>query len=286
MPVELENVSYTYAPSTPYEIEALSNVSLKINDGEFIGVMGHTGCGKSTMIQLIAGLLVPSEGKVTLDGSDINAKGYDRSTLRRDVGIVFQYPEYQLFETTVEKDVAFGLKHSGLDRGEMTERVKWALEIMGFSFDSIKNQSPLALSGGEKRRVAIAGVLAVRPKIVIFDEPIAGLDPLGREAFLKLISDINEKGTTIITVSHNTDSMAEYAKRIIVFDAGRLIMDGETREVFSDVKRMEELRLGVSQPRLIADMLSVRGIEMPRDIVSCDGLVSALKERLKGGERL
>ncbi len=283
MPVELENVSYTYASGTPYETEALENMSLKIKDGEFVGVMGHTGCGKSTMIQLIAGLLVPSEGKVLLDGNDINAKGYDRSVLRRNVGIVFQYPEYQLFETTVEKDVAFGLKHSGLDRGEVSERVRWALEIMGFSFDSIRNQSPLSLSGGEKRRVAIAGVLAVRPKIVIFDEPIAGLDPLGREAFLKLISDLNEDGTTIITVSHNADSMAEYAKRIIVLDSGRLIMDGKTRDVFSDVKRMEELRLGVSQPRLIADMLSKRGFEMPRDIVSCGELVSAIKERLIGG---
>ncbi|MEA4925884.1 MAG: ATP-binding cassette domain-containing protein [Syntrophomonadaceae bacterium] len=285
MPIELERVSYVYAPGTPFEVTALEDVSLKIGDGEFVGIMGHTGCGKTTMIQLIAGLMKPVRGKIMLDGKDINERRYDRIELRRSMGIVFQYPEYQLFETTVEKDVAFGLKHSGMSRNEVKEQVRWALEMTGFVFETIRSQSPLALSGGEKRRVAVAGVLAVKPKIMIFDEPIAGLDPLGRELFLQLASRLNQSGTTVIIVSHNADALGDFAKRLVVLDKGRILMDGSPREVFSEVARMQELRLGVSTPRQIADMLYRRGVEVPQDIVTYNELFAALKSRLTAGDK-
>jgi ABC-type cobalt transport system, ATPase component len=284
MPIKLEQVSYVYAPGTPFEATALEDVSLKIGDGEFVGIMGHTGCGKTTMIQLIAGLMKPVHGKIMLDGRDINERRYDRNDMRRSMGIVFQYPEYQLFETTVEKDVAFGLKHSDMSRDEIKERIRWALEMTGFVFETIRSQSPLALSGGEKRRVAIAGVLAVKPKIMIFDEPIAGLDPLGRELFLQLASRLNQSGTTVIIVSHNADALGDFAKRLVVLDKGRILMDGSTKEVFSEVARMQELRLGVSTPRQIADMLYRRGVEVPQDIVTYNELLAALKSRLTGGD--
>lgn len=284
MPIELENVSYVHAPGTPFEAAALEDVSLRIGDGEWVGIMGHTGSGKTTLIQLIAGLLTPMHGRIRLDGQDINDRNYDRSELRRSLGMVFQYPEYQLFETTVEKDVGFGLKHSSLSRSEVKERVKWALETTGFIFEAVRSQPPLALSGGEKRRVAIAGVLAVKPKIMIFDEPIAGLDPLGRESFLQLASRLHQSGTTVIIVSHNADALGEFAQRLVVLDRGRILLEGSTREVFSDVSRMNKLRLGVSAPRQIAAMLSRRGVAVPQDIVSYDELLAALKSRLTGGE--
>ena len=169
MSIEVKELFYKYAEKTPLEVQALENINFNIHDGEFVGIMGHTGCGKSTLIQLMAGLLTPSGGQIIIDDADINAANYDRSTLREMVGVVFQYPEYQLFETTVEKDVAFALKHSGFSREEVESRVKWALEILGFSYEDIRGKSPLSLSGGEKRRVAISGVLAARPNVLIFD---------------------------------------------------------------------------------------------------------------------
>ena len=198
MLIKIESVSFTYAPGTAFETAALSDINLSIEGGEFIGLMGHTGCGKSTLIQLIAGLLRPSRGKILLEGRDINQKGYERNELREKVGILFQYPEYQLFETTVERDIAFGLKYLPLSAGEKSERVRWALETVGFSFDDIAAQSPLGLSGGEKRRMAIAGVLAAKPQILILDEPVAALDPLGRCDFMEFISGLNRSGTRCV----------------------------------------------------------------------------------------
>ncbi len=285
MSIELDHITHTFMANTPQAVPALHDLSMHIDDGEFVGIMGHTGCGKSTMIQLIAGLLSPTGGRVLLDGKDINEKDYDRRILRRSVGIVFQYPEYQLFETTVEKDVAFGLKHYGLSRADVTERVRWALETMEFDFNAICNQSPLALSGGEKRRVAIAGVLAAKPSILIFDEPVAGLDPQGRELFLRLVSRLNNEKTTILMVSHNANAIGEYARRIIVLDKGTLIMDGTPKEIFADVERMKKLRLGVSTPREIAHLLTQRGMYMPRDIVSYDEILSTLRTKF-GGEHV
>lgn len=283
MPIQLDQITFTYMPVSPQQVKALDDISLTIRDGEFVGIMGHTGSGKTTLIHLLSGLLSPQQGRVLLDGEDIHGRGYDRSQLHQKVGIVFQYPEYQLFETTVERDVAFGLKHSGLSRSEVLHRVQWALETMGFSFEAIRSQSPLALSGGEKRRVAIAGVLAMRPKILIFDEPIAGLDPMGREAFLKLIESLNEAGTTIIVVSHNADALGEYAKRLVVLRDGRIVLDGTAGEVFSDIGRMQQMHLGVSTPRQVADMLYQQGLRIPQDITGYRQLLASLTVQLKGG---
>ena len=278
MQIELEEVSYAYEEGPV----VLKDIDLSIEEGSFVGLMGRTGCGKTTLIQLIAGLLVPFEGKVLIDGKNINSKKYDRSELRRKVGVVFQYPEYQLFETTVEKDVAFGLKYSGLDREDIRQRVKEALETMGFCFENIRLQSPLALSGGEKRRVAIAGVLAVKPKILLFDEPVAGLDPLGRESFLQLLSHLNNEGTTIIMVSHNADALAECAKRLIVLENGRIAQDGTVSKVFFDIDYMKSLHVGVSTARLVSDMLLHEGIAVTKDTVRYDQLLCSLRTILKG----
>lgn len=178
MSISLSHVSFTYSPGTVFEKLALYDINLTIEDGEYVGIMGQTGCGKSTLLQLMVGLEQPSEGKVFVDGKDINVREYNRKILRQKVGMVFQYPEVQLFETSVEKDVAFGLKHSGLSKTEIDENVRWAVEMLGLDFEKIRAISPFSLSGGEKRRVAIAGILATKPKILILDEPVAGLDPV------------------------------------------------------------------------------------------------------------
>ena len=284
MPIEVKNLSYTYSAGTPFETAALKSISLEIKNGEFIGVMGHTGCGKSTLIRALAGLLRPGEGSIVVDGSDINGRRYDRSEPRRKLGVVFQHPECQLFETTVEKDVAFGLKHSGLNKDEVTERVRWALEVCGFDFEKIAKASPMGLSGGEKRRVAIAGVLAVKPEYLILDEPIAGLDPLGREAFLELITGLNADGMTIIMVSHNADCIGEYARRVLLMNGGELVGDGSPEELFSDVERMRSLHLGVSRSREIAWQLKKGGMDIPQDICSYGRLLPAVLAHLRGGD--
>ncbi|HHT26018.1 MAG TPA: energy-coupling factor transporter ATPase [Firmicutes bacterium] len=284
MPIEVENLSYTYMPESTQSVAALQGINLRIADGEFVGIMGRTGSGKSTLIQLLAGLLTPTRGRVLLDGRDIAAKDYDRSILRRTVGIVFQYPEYQLFETTVAKDVAFGLKHSGLNHVEVTSRVRKALEIMGFDYDKIHNQSPLALSGGEKRRVAIAGVLAVQPKILIFDEPVAGLDPQGRYSFMQLTARLHQGGTTIIMVSHNTDVLSEYTERLVVLEHGQIALEGLTKDVFMQLPTHDHLPVAMSTAQEIAYMLAARGMNLPQGIITYDDLLFALKAKLGGGE--
>lgn len=265
MPVTLNSVSYTYAPGTAYQTAALHNVTLSILDGEFVGVMGRTGCGKSTLIQLIAGLLVPTQGTVRLDGQDINSRRYHRDALRRRVGVVFQHPEYQLFETTVERDVAFGLRHFGWTKGDVAAAVRDALTAMGFDYEAVRKESPLGFSGGEKRRLAIAGVLAAKPGILILDEPVAGLDPLGREAFLQLLDRLNQNGTTIIMISHNADALAEHARRILVLKDGVLLADGPTEAVFSRGAFLRENGISPGQAGEIGTLLAQRGrgLSMP-----------------------
>lgn len=240
MPITVKNVSYAYEPEKSGETAVLKDISLHIEDGEFVAIMGHTGSGKSTLVQLMAGLLDPSMGEIDVDGEDIAAPGYDRSGLRKKIGVVFQYPEKQLFETTVYKDAAFGLKHSGLKPEEIRQRVEQALEAMGFDYGKIKDESPFGLSGGEKRRAAIAGVLAVQPKYLILDEPAAGLDPVVREQFKALLKSLNHQGVTIIMVSHNADYVAETANRVILMEKGRIREDAPVRKVFSAAGRMEE----------------------------------------------
>lgn len=260
MPIEVINAAYCYDQNQGGKVSALKGVSFRAEDGEWIGIMGQTGCGKSTLIQLLAGLLTPSGGRVLINQEDINGPGYDRAVLRKTVGIVFQYPEYQLFETTVERDVAFSLKHSGLNRREITQQVRWALEAVGFSYEEIRKKSPMSLSGGEKRRAAIAGVLAARPQILIFDEPLAGLDPAGREAFLELAARMNRAGTTIFMVSHNADLLCEYAGRILVLEDGRLAADGTPEEVFCSEESAAALKIGPCQVQCIAQRLYEKGI--------------------------
>ena len=282
MSIVIEELCYTYSPGSPFETKALSGLSLTIEKGEWAAIMGRTGCGKSTLIQLMAGLCKPASGRVLLDGEDINAPNYDRSALRRKVGLVFQYPECQLFETTVAKDVAFGLKHWGLSRAETEKRVNHSLELLGFDPEKVGRKPPMSLSGGEKRRVAIAGVLAAEPEYLILDEPIAGLDPLGREDFLELLTRLNGEGVTIIMVTHNADCVGEYAKRALVLENGGLAMDGTPEQVFSDVERLREMDLAVSSSREIAFMLRAGGLEIPENTVSYGRLLAELEKTLKG----
>ena len=277
MPIKLDNVSYTYAPGTPHEIRALRNVNLDIEDGEFVGVMGTTGSGKSTLIQLIAGLIAPTEGKILIDGEDINAKKYDRDVLHRRIGLVFQYPEYQLFETTVERDVAFGLRHQGLTKEETASAVRTALETVGFDYDEVRDKSPLSFSGGEKRRIAIAGVLAPNPRVLILDEPIAGLDPLSRQDFLTMVDGLNAQGVTVIMISHNADALSEHAGRIIVLRDGALIRDGSAKHIFSDYYDLIRGGIGVPQVRQAVQLLRERGVNMPGNIILYDQFIDRLK---------
>lgn len=284
MPITLEHVSYTYAAGTAYAAGALEDVSLTVPDGAFVGIMGKTGCGKSTLIQLMAGLLTPTCGRVLVDGLDINEKAYDRKLLRRRVGVVFQHPEHQLFETTVERDVAFGLKHCGLSREETRQAVKEALEAVGFDYDAVRDQSPLSFSGGEKRRIAIAGVLAVKPGILILDEPVAGLDPLGRAAFLALLDKLNEQGTTILMISHNADAIAEHADHVLVLEKGRVLLWGEASEVLCRRQLLQEHGIGISQAAQIAVLMEEKGLPMEQGTVRYGDLLRQMIA-LRGGQQ-
>ena len=278
MPLDLESLRYVYARGTAFETVALQDLSLHIDDGEFVGVMGRTGCGKSTLLALIAGLAVPTEGRILFDGQDINASDCDRMALRRKVGVVFQYPEYQLFETTVERDVGFSLRRFGFSKEETLYRTKAALELVGFDFEKVRALSPLGLSGGEKRRVAIAGVLAAEPKLLMLDEPVAGLDPQGREKFLSLLDGLNAAGTTILMISHNADALAEHAKRILALKDGRCILDGPATEIFAEPERLRENGLGVCQTAALAEQLKQNGVDIGA-VTKYDALLNALTER-------
>lgn len=277
MPIKLENVSYTYDADTTLAVRALRGVTLDAADGEFIGVMGAAGSGKSTLAQLIAGLIKPTEGQILLDGEDINARKYDRGELHRKVALVFQHPEHQLFETTVERDVGFGLRRLGLTKEETAAAVRAALETVNLDYDAVRDKSPLGFSDGEKRRIAIAGVLAPKPGVLILDEPTAGLDPLGRRSFLNMVDALNAAGTTIIMISHDADALAEHARRIIVLKNGALIRDGSTRDVFSDYYDLLHNGIGVPQVRRAAQLLRERGVDMPGNIIQYDEFIDRLK---------
>lgn len=243
MSIKLENISYQYRDSS--RRKALSNVSLEIKPGEFIGIAGHTGSGKSTLIQHLNGLLKPDEGKVLFDGSDIYQEGYSLKELRGKVGLSFQYPEHQLFEVTVFEDVCFGPKNLGLSQEEVKERAREALQMVGMD-EKYYEKSPFELSGGQKRRVAIAGILAMHPQYFILDEPTAGLDPIGRDKILELLKRLHEnQGITIILVSHSMEEIANYVDRILVMDQGCLLYDDVPKEVFKHKEKLEEIGLAV-----------------------------------------
>lgn len=268
MPIEARDLTFTYAPDTPFAVRALDGVNLRIEDGEFVGIIGQTGCGKSTLIQQLAGLGRPTSGQVLLDGQDINEDGFDRKQLRRTVGVVFQYPEYQLFEETVTKDVAFGPEKLGMSEEEVRHNVDAALRTVGFVPETIGPVSPFELSGGQKRRVAIAGVLASDPRILILDEPIAGLDPVSRDQFMELVQKLNAAGITIIMISHNMDGLAESASRIVAMQSGGIVMDGTPHEVFADTAGLRAAGLESTEARRAGELLTERGFPVPPDVVT------------------
>ncbi|MBR2673215.1 MAG: ATP-binding cassette domain-containing protein [Aeriscardovia sp.] len=268
----------TGAPATAAG-NGLEHVSFRADDGGFLGIMGRTGSGKSTLLRLAAGLLAPDEGRVLVDGRDINARaGRGRRWLRREMGFVFQFPENQLFETTVFKEVAFGMRHLGFPRDEIGANARRAIELMGFDFDAVKNVSPLGLSGGQKRRVAIAAALASKPKTLLLDEPIAGLDPAGREKFLELLGRLNDAGTTILMVSHNSDAVCDAERRTLVLDGGRVCCDGPTAEVFADEGTLARHGIRPSQAGRIAALLRARGYDVPRETVTRGAIFDVLKD--------
>ncbi|MBD5083124.1 MAG: energy-coupling factor transporter ATPase [Clostridiales bacterium] len=276
MQLELKSVSYTYSPNTSYSAKAVDDVSLQIEQGEFIGIMGKTGCGKSTLLQLMAGLLDADDGNVFLFDKDINGKGYDRRKLRESVGVLFQFPDYQLFETTVFRDVAFGLKQAGMKKSDIETNVKEALELVGFDYDKVKDKSPLGFSGGEKRRLAIAGVLAVKPEILLLDEPVAGLDPLGRKEFLTLLKKLNENGTSVVMVSHNADALAECASRIILMKNGKIAADGSAEDILSDYDMLHQSGICAGQVKSISKMLSDKGFAVSEKTVKYNQLIDEI----------
>lgn len=259
MSIKLENVNFTYSPSSAYEIHALKNVNLEIRDGEFIGLIGHTGSGKSTLVQHLNGLMKATSGTIYYNGENIYAEGYSMKALRGKVGLVFQYPEHQLFETDVLTDVCFGPKNQGLSKEEAEERAKEALQMVGLK-EKYYRQSPFELSGGQKRRVAIAGVLAMQPDVLILDEPTAGLDPKGRDEILDQIQKLHEeRHITIILVSHSMEDVAKYVGRIIVMNQGEVTYDGTPKQVFSHYKELENIGLAAPQVTYIMNALAEKG---------------------------
>lgn len=261
MSIEIRNLSHTYMKDTVFEHKALININLNIEDGEFVGLIGHTGSGKSTLIQHLNVLLKPSEGQIIIDGTDITEKGVPLKKIRQKVGLVFQYPEHQLFEETVYRDVAFGPQNLGLSQNEVEERVKEALSLVGLDFDKIKDLSPFELSGGQKRRVAIAGVLAMQPKVLILDEPTAGLDPRGRDEILGEIRRLHEKQKiTVILVSHSMEDIANLVDRIIVMSEGKIILTDTPRNVFRQSDLLFSIGLGVPQVTKLVNELRRKGI--------------------------
>lgn len=270
MPVTVGGVSHTYLEKTPFEARALVDVSLEVADGEFVGIIGPTGSGKSTLIQIIDGLIRPTAGRVVVDGLDLSVKANLRE-VRRRVGLIFQYPEHQLFEETVTADVAFGPKNLGLPEGEVAERVREALRLVGLDPDRIGPRSPFALSGGQMRRAAIAGVLAMRPRLLILDEPAAGLDPRGREEILGYVRRLHKDlRQTVVLVSHHMEDVARLADRVVVMHRGKVVMDGPTAEVFTAGDRLRELGLRVPAVTELMLRLKERGWPLATDALTIE----------------
>lgn len=280
MSIKLENVSYTYMKNTPYERTALKEVTLTIEKGEYVAVIGHTGSGKSTLMQHLNGLLKPDLGKVFVDDVDINGKAAAAKTAKNRVGMVFQYPEHQIFAETVYEDVAFGPRNKGLAEEEVEVQVKAALKFVGLDYDSFASRSPFQLSGGQMRRVAIAGVVAMEPDYLILDEPSAGLDPCSRDSIFREINELYQtRKMAVILVTHSMEEAAQYARRLLVMSKGRIVIDGSSAEVFQNQREM--LRsVGVDVPQTIklADTLREHGLQIGKDILRIDELVNQIKK--------
>ncbi|MBR6030277.1 MAG: energy-coupling factor transporter ATPase [Clostridia bacterium] len=276
MSIELRDVTYTYSEGSAFQSTALKNVNLTIHDGEFIALVGHTGCGKSTLVQHLNGLLKPSSGQVLIDGQDLHGENVDRRKLRQQVGLVFQYPEYQLFEETVARDIAFGPRNQGLSDSEIDSRVHRAMAHMHLNYDTLSQRSPFELSGGQMRRVAIAGVLAMEPKVLVLDEPTAGLDPRGRDRILGIVKELHRSGTTVVMVSHSMDDVAPLATRIVVMSQGEIAASGAPREIFRQRALMESIGLGVPEAARLNQALREKGLDLPEALYTQEELLTHL----------
>lgn len=285
--IEINNLSHVYSPGLPFEKKAVDDISLKIEENEFIGLIGHTGSGKSTFIQHLNGLLKPSSGEIIIDGTRVDKSGSNLTDLRKKVGLVFQYPEYQLFEETIERDIAFGPRNLDISEEEVHERVKASMESVGLDYETYKDKSPFELSGGLKRRVAIAGVLAMEPKVLILDEPTAGLDPRGRDEILSEIKNIHEnRKITVILVSHSMEDVAKIAERIIVFDKGKVFLDGEPREIFRNEDKLLGVGLGIPQITSLMRTLKKKGLDINEDAITVEEAKESLKKYLRGASNV
>jgi energy-coupling factor transport system ATP-binding protein len=271
MQIQVKNLTHIYSEGTPYESAAITDVSFEIESGEFIGIIGHTGSGKSTLIQHMNGLLKPKSGSIQIDGADITAKDVKLRDIRRRIGLVFQYPEYQLFEETVRKDVAFGPLNLGCTQEEAEERAEEAIRLVGLNYEEVAERSPFELSGGQKRLAAIAGVIAMKPELLILDEPTAGLDPKAHGDILDMIVKIHGiQGNSVILVSHNMGDIARLADKVLVMDRGKLILTGSPSEVFQQADLLESRGLGLPPPARLMRDLRARGIPVRADVLTVD----------------
>ncbi len=284
MPIEVSHLTHTYSEGSALRTVALDDVSFRIEDGEFVGIIGHTGSGKSTLVQHLNGLLKPSSGQVFIDGEDLNGEHVNRRALRQRIGLVFQYPEYQLFEETVAKDIAFGPKNQGLTADEIRERVRYAMDCVHLDYDKYAERSPFELSGGQMRRVAIAGVLAMRPSVLILDEPTAGLDPRGRDKILTMLEELHAREhVTILMVSHSMDDMARLATRLIVMSEGKIVAEGTPREIFAREDMMTSIGLDVPDAARLCARLRAKGYDLPADLFRPEELKEQLIRLWKEG---
>ena len=282
MSIEVKNISYVYMPKSPYERLALDDVSITIPEGKITAIAGHTGSGKSTLIQHLNGLISPTSGSVLADGVDIAAKGQAARAARRSVGMVFQYPEHQLFEETVEQDIAFGPKNYGMSPEEISERVRFAMDFVQLDYKEYSQRSPFQLSGGQMRRAAIAGVVALKPKYLVLDEPTAGLDPKGREELMQRIMKLHrQEKNTIILVSHSMDDIARFADNVVIMNRGRVLMEGTPHEVFVREDFIRQAGLDVPQITNIVKALKIRGWDISSNIYTMDEAVDAIFQAVK-----
>lgn len=285
--IEINNLTHIYSEGLPFEKKAIDDISLKIEENEFIGLIGHTGSGKSTFIQHLNGLLKPSSGEIIIDGTRVDKSGANLTDLRKKVGLVFQYPEYQLFEETIERDIAFGPGNLDITEEEVKRRVKSSMESVGLDYETYKDKSPFELSGGLKRRVAIAGVLAMEPKVLILDEPTAGLDPRGRDEILSEIKEIHEKRKiTVILVSHSMEDVAKIANRIIVFDKGSVFLDSNPREIFRNEDKLLSVGLGIPQITSLMRTLKKKGLDINEDAITVEEAKESLIKYLRGASNV
>ncbi|MDU1176912.1 energy-coupling factor transporter ATPase [uncultured Peptoniphilus sp.] len=285
--IEIKNLTHIYSEGLPFEKKAVDDISLRVEENEFIGLIGHTGSGKSTFIQHLNGLLKPSSGEIIIDGTRVDKSGANLTDLRKKVGLVFQYPEYQLFEETIERDIAFGPRNLDISEEEVQERVKSSMDSVGLDYETYKDKSPFELSGGLKRRVAIAGVLAMEPKVLILDEPTAGLDPRGRDEILSEIKSIHEKRKmTVILVSHSMEDVAKIAERIVVLDKGKVFLDGEPRDIFREEDKLLGVGLGIPQITSLMRTLKKKGLDINEDAITVEEAKESLKKYLRGASNV